>query len=620
MHERGGGYVALMRVSRLAFLVAALLAGDVSVSAQRPMPSEPLQESPANDSPSPEESSADDSADDPDDAQEEPSRSGSLPKEAIRTVIRHHIGEVRACYEQGLDQDPDLDGRVTISFVISPTGAVQSSEVARTTLDNQRVETCISEAVGGWSFPQPTGGGVVVVNYPFMLTSTGAPTEPPGLAPREVSSPPVERFTLSNGLEVVLQRDDRASQVGICTAYRVGSRDDPEGYHGLAHVMEHVALRGSDNAPGGYIPLLEEAGAYNHNATTDRDRTFYFATLPPASLDRGLWIEADRLGYLLTGLTGDDLADERRIVTHEWHERGGGWVRDLMSRSLFAELYPVGHPYRSPFDELDDIARVSLSDIQWHFQRHYQPNNARLAVVGQFDVDQTRARIEEWFGPIVPQRARPPARPPNVIGGFLNEVVVHMKGDVGRDRVIVAWPTPTYLEPADAVLDLVADVLAGPGSAPLQRSLVGGRLATEVGARQASGELGSHFYVGAVAGIYTPASALLRAIDVEVARLSRELVSAERVEVARRRIEQGLIANDSGLSSRACGLAQHDTPAGAPYDIAFRLGRYGNIDPEAVRHAVRRYLRPERRVIVILENQPGAGPPHVVRISRREDG
>lgn len=442
--------------------------------------------------------------------------------------------------------------------------------------------------------------------------------------PAEVSalfSRPIEHFTMDNGLEVFLQPDERSSQAAVCTSYQVGSRDDPAGYLGLAHLLEHMAFRGSQNVPDGYLTLLDDAGASSYNGYTTNDRTNYYAVVPPSRVEVPLWIEADRLAYLLTGASEEFLRDEQQIVVHEWRERGGDGTGARIRRALWEEFYPEGHPYRTPPDDPDDVRAISLSDIQWHFQRYYQPNNARLAVVGRFDGPAMRERIEQWFGRIRGQRSAPPRRRGADPVELAGETVVHMEGSVGRARIIMAWPSPAFLAPGDAELDIVASVLDGGVDKRLEQALVGTEIANRVSARQSSDDLGSSFVIDVSGNIDKTAAEMLPIIERELERLRTELIDARDVASAVARWQTAWLAGQDSIGSRACNLASIRPPDGESYyDLSYQHRRYAGITPDAVRETARRYLPSDRRVVVIMENDDDAGDLEVVSIERPTSG
>ncbi len=434
-------------------------------------------------------------------------------------------------------------------------------------------------------------------------------------APGEVYSPPVTTVSLDNGLEVLLQPDDRAAQVAVCTAYGVGNRDDATGYSGIAHLMEHMAFRGSDHAPEGYLQILENAGVSAYNGVTSSDDTVYYSVVPPTRMATPLWVEADRMAYLLDGIDDEDVEAEQQIVRHEWEERGGGTFYEDMRRALVDELYPPGHPYRRMPDDPDDVEAVDLSDLQWFFQHWYQPHNARLAVVGRFDEAEARRLVNEWFGAIRPtgQRARRRSAEPVELTG---QTTIHMRGAVSRSRVIVSWPTPASMTDDDASLAVLSWVLDGATDRRLEEALVSTRLARSVVSRQEGGELGSRFVIEATSAIDHSAEELLTAIDRVLDEMRGELVREGELSTAISALQRSLLGGEDAIGWRACNLARRRPADGGHYTIEYAHDRYGEVTQERVQDALQRLLPADRRVVVLLESDEDAGDVEIERIDR----
>ncbi len=277
-----------------------------------------------------------------------------------------------------------------------------------------------------------------------------AASSSPGTPPSE---PPV-RYHLANGLEVSLQRDARRPRVAISVVYRVGSADDPEGYRGLAHLVEHMMFEGSSSRVGSdYFEHIEGAGTTGVQGTTGRDQTQYTSELPRVHLRLGLWHEASRMAYLLKWIDAQDLSRARAAVLNEADLRQG--KRSRFSEIISEKLYPSGHPYHVAEENLDDIEAISLNDVRWFFQRWYGPANASLAVVGDFDVQAARDAIDAMFAPIV-QRG-PSAQPIRPAQSRLNakyelDIVWRSK----ENACSLVWLVPTDADQHDRALDVLA--------------------------------------------------------------------------------------------------------------------------------------------------------------------
>lgn len=210
----------------------------------------------------------------------------------------------------------------------------------------------------------------------------------------------VLRFTLANGLKVALLPDPSRPRAAVSLTYDVGGGDDPSGYHGMAHLLEHLMFETANAASGeGHMELASQTGGH-HNGMTTPDQTTYLGVYPTHQLERALWLEANRMAYLLRDMDETKLERARAAVLNEWQEREGeGGTRSMM-RHVSRSLYPQGHPYFDYGDKTDDIRAIELQHLQWFFQKHYRPSNATLAVVGAFDGARLRKSIEGMFGPI----------------------------------------------------------------------------------------------------------------------------------------------------------------------------------------------------------------------------
>jgi predicted Zn-dependent peptidase len=207
-----------------------------------------------------------------------------------------------------------------------------------------------------------------------------------------------ERFTLRNGVEVVLVREGRLPTVAIVSSVHVGSRDDPPGYEGLAHYIEHLTFGGTPAFPSA-MDLYEEIGANGLNATTSADTTDYFALVPSSQLERALWIEARRLGIGLNAIADEKALSEQRVLLREHEARNGYEPAYTLLKAIYAELYPAEeHPYHSWFASPESIERLTLGGARWFFAQRYRTDATRLVLVGDFEPAAAKALIEKHFG------------------------------------------------------------------------------------------------------------------------------------------------------------------------------------------------------------------------------
>ena len=220
---------------------------------------------------------------------------------------------------------------------------------------------------------------------------------------------PYQEFTLPNGLRVIVHTDRKAPIVAVNIWYHVGSKDEPAGRTGFAHLFEHLMFNGSENAPGEYFDPFKQVGATGQNGTTNSDRTNYFENVPTTALDMALWMESDRMGHLVGAIDQKTLDEQRGVVQNEKRQGENqpyGQVCDVLGETM----YPVGHPYHhSTIGSMDDLNAASLDDVKNWFRTWYGPNNAVLVLAGDIDLATAKEKVAKYFGdiPATPTMAQP---------------------------------------------------------------------------------------------------------------------------------------------------------------------------------------------------------------------
>lgn len=422
----------------------------------------------------------------------------------------------------------------------------------------------------------------------------------PRAAVAQLAHPVVEQ-RLSNGLRALMSPDPTSAEVSIVVCYDVGSRDEPAGLEGLAHFVEHLMFLATKHVPKGTLMrVLEQAGATRINGTTTRDDTCYFETLPPERLELGLWVESDRMGYGLDTLDQATLESARREVLNEERERTGdkglgglgGWITEA--------LFPRWHPYRHVL--AGDVSslqwRLSIDDARAFKRTWYGPSNAVMAIVGKFESGTARALVQRYFGAL-PARP-PPKRPVLPQITWRPAAVMHAKAPITRKSVHLSWLTPRRGEPDDTALDLAAALLVNNGAGWLEAALLQQpRYASHVSASQKSMLYASIFDIDVtVAEGRTPKEVIER-VEQALRRFERD-VTKEALDRAKKRM---LVDGWSRLDS-TLGLAWSLTlwarrgQVRSPFDDM--IGRYGAVQPGAVRDAARRWIstKPSATVIV----------------------
>jgi zinc protease len=412
------------------------------------------------------------------------------------------------------------------------------------------------------------------------------------------AAPSVESYTLKNGLRVHLQEDHTRPRVGIALVYRVGSRDDPPGYSGITHVVEHLLYQGSLHVPeDAFMRELEKAGLTSMNGFVDEDKTTLFEELPSHSWATALWLESDRMAYMLSHVDEATLAIQREVIRNEWRQGGGSNPENNRLTLLLQLLYPEGHPYCPVSDDLEssgplgnsDHDAIGLDEVAWFFQRYFGPNNATLALVGDFAVADAKTEVERWFGPI--QNSGSPPEPWHVAPVRLDEQRLEtLEAAMGPQIVLLGWPTPAFGTPEDAALDIIA-VLLGADTGPLHANLLEAGLADSFGATQHSNELASVFTASVLMANHKRMDLAVTAIDDELERM-RQHLDDRRVQAAKRGMLVGLYRRTEGNADRAIQLARFEEPLEA------EIARYGALDTATVKAVIGDYLPKRRRVML----------------------
>src|SRR5262245_4391098 len=241
---------------------------------------------------------------------------------------------------------------------------------------------------------------LITVSCSLILGSCSS--SPPALAPADISRIVFEKYSLPNGLEVILSEDHRLPMVAVNLWYHVGPANEEPGRTGFAHLFEHMMFQGSKHVHGdSHFQLLEGAGASDYNGTTDFDRTNYFETLPSNQLELALWLESDRMGYLLDVLDQANLANQQDVVRNERRQSIENAPYGIVDEEEYHQLFPKNHPYYADvMGSHADIQSAKLDEVKNFFKTYYSPNNASLAIVGDIDKARSKTLIEKYFGPL----------------------------------------------------------------------------------------------------------------------------------------------------------------------------------------------------------------------------
>ncbi len=411
-----------------------------------------------------------------------------------------------------------------------------------------------------------------------------------------------EKYKMKNGLEVILSEDHRLPLVAVNLWYHVGPANEREGRTGFAHLFEHMMFEGSKHIGSkAHFRYLEGAGATGINGTTNFDRTNYFETVPSNQLDLALWLESDRMGYLLDTLDGEKLANQRDVVRNERRQSIENRPYGLAEEDIYHELFPKGHPYYAAvMGSHADIEAAQIDDIRHFSEQYYTPNNASIAIVGDFNPAAVKAQIEKYFGSIPAGPAVPKieVKPPVITA----EKRVTVTDDVELPRVYMAWITPSIYTPGDADADLLAHILGGGKSSRLYKKLVYEKqIAQDVEVDNDSELLGSVLDIQATAKPGVTPEQLEQAINAELDEIRKEGPTPAELERARNSIESDIIrklehlGGFGGVSDR---LNQYNHYLGNPGFLPEDLQRYNNASVDSVHKLAAQDLQNNQRVVI----------------------
>src|SRR5262245_2593916 len=441
----------------------------------------------------------------------------------------------------------------------------------------------------------------------FLALAVAAPawaqTPAPAASPAKIEVP-YTQFTLPNGLRVILHEDHSVPIATVNTWFHVGSAREKPGRTGFAHLFEHLMFMGSGHVkPGEFDQWLEAAGGEN-NASTGNDRTNYYINVPSNALELALFLESDRMGYLLDTMTPKTVDAQRDVVKNERRQSYENTPYGLAQPTIDEMLYPEGHPYHWPvIGYMPDLTAASHEDVVEFFKKYYAPSNATLVVAGDIDPVKTRALVEKWFGDV--KRTAPP-EPMTIPGVALTAVKRKTLTDqVQLPRLYLAWLTPRHFEPGDAELDVVADVLAGGMNSRLYKRLVYDmQIAQDVSAFQASSGLSSSFQIVATARPGHTIAELQKAIDEELLNLQKEPPTPRELERAVNKIEASFydrMERLGGFGGKADQINSYFSETGDPDWFNEDLSRYRALSPPDIRAAAAEFLPLDRRVELIVE-------------------
>src|SRR5438270_8013191 len=422
-----------------------------------------------------------------------------------------------------------------------------------------------------------------------------------GLFAQEVDIP-FKKFTLDNGLTLIVHEDHKAPIVAVNMWYHVGSKNEKPGKTGFAHLFEHLMFGGSEHSQGRYIDAMERIGATDLNGTTNNDRTNYFENVPTSAVDFTLWMESDRMGFLLGALDQKTLDLQRGVVQNE--KRQGENQPYAVSRQLITQnTYPAGHPYSwTVIGEMSDLNAAAMADVQEWFKTYYGPSNVVIVLAGDIDEKTAKEKVEKYFGNIP---AGPPVAHQQIwvakMAGAHRQVV---EDRVPQARIYKVWNIPEHSNPDSVYLDLVSDCLGtGKTSRFYKRLVYDDQIATDASAFVDLKEIGGQFRVQATARPGEGLAQTEKELDEELARFLKDGPTPQELQRVKTQYDANFIRGIErigGFGGKSDRLAQSEVFQGSAdgYKAMLKLAREATA--EDLKAAANRWLSDGVYILEVL--------------------
>ncbi len=438
----------------------------------------------------------------------------------------------------------------------------------------------------------------------FAATVAGLAAFPASRLPAQDLHVANETFTLPNGLQVIVHEDRSVPVVAVNIWYHVGSGDERPGRTGFAHLFEHIMFMGSEHVPTGRFDQLLEGSGANNNGSTTEDRTNYYEEGPSNALGLMLYLDSDRMGYLIPEITPEKVDLQRGVVQNERRQRVDNQPYGLAEENILSRLYPAGHPYSWPvIGSMSDLQAASIEDVRNFFRTWYVPNNATMVIAGAVSPAEARQLATHWFGDVprggeVSRNASPAAF------ALPRDVYATLEDRVQLPRVYDAWHTVKAFAADDATLDLLASILAGGRSSRLYKRLVYElQIATQVNAYHDSAHLDGSFRLFATARTGHDLNELERVIDEEVHKIADQGPTAREVQRVQNETESQFLGRMETDLGKADQLNYYNYFVGTPDYFQQDLERYRHVTAADIQRVARQYLAGAPRVVLSVVPQ-----------------
>lgn len=436
----------------------------------------------------------------------------------------------------------------------------------------------------------------ILVSIGYLIVAAA-----PGLNAQPVPKIRYEKYTLPNGLEVILHEDHSTPIVAVNTWYHVGSGDEKLGRTGFAHLFEHIMFMGSEHVPTGVFDKeLEAAGADNNGSTTE-DRTNYYETLPSNALALALWLDSDRMGFLLPTMDISKLDLQRDVVKNERRERVDNVPYGRADEIILAALYPKTHPYSWPvIGSMADLSAASLDDVKNFFRTYYAPNNATLTIAGDIDPAATKALVVKYFGDIPHGPAMPP-RPTVAPVTLPKDTFAVLEDRVQLPRAFYTWPTVKLFDKDDAALDVLAFVLASGKNSRLYKKLVYEmQVAQTIFATQQSSKLAGVFQIDITPKPNQSLASIDKVVQAELQKVMNEPITDRELARVKNSYRASFINRMASVLGKSDMLNSYNYMAGTPDYVQQDAARYERVTKADVQRVARMYLGRHKVVLTVV--------------------
>jgi zinc protease len=472
-------------------------------------------------------------------------------------------------------------------------------------------------------------GGATSSTYAAPMVPAAAP-ETAAVAP--ASDPVVQRlaqmqydipytkYVLKNGMTLIVHEDTKTPTVTFHLVYHVGSKNEPPGRSGFAHLFEHLMFNGSQHFNDDFFKATQQIGATNQNGSTNTDRTNYYQTVPKAALDTILWLESDRMGYLLGAVDQARLDEQRGVVQNE-KRQGENQPYGKVFNHIVAATYPDDHPYgHTVIGSMEDLNAASMQDVQDFFKTWYGPSNSILVIAGDIKPEEAKAKVEKFFGELPP--GPPASQPKSWVPSLAENQREIMYDRVAQPRIYKTWNVPELGNPEGELLDHVAAALGGDKNARLTKRLVyDEQVATSVNVGNPQSEIAGQFRIVVTAKPDADLAKIEAAIDEEVNRLISGGVTQSELDKSIVQTVSGVISGLESTSSKAAQLATWEMIDGEPDGWKKSLQRLQAATPATVQASARKWLtRGSYTLSVLPFGEPEAFSPPVDRSKMPQPG